>query len=273
MSLVNRITGNIAANVLDGGAGGDRLTGGQGDDTYVFDNVDDKAIEKAGNGIDTVLSSVGLAMDAGVDNVTLTGVAAINATGNGLDNLMIGNSAANELNGFTGADEMRGGDGNDTYTIDNVGGRRGRECQEGIGHDHQQEQPDPRRQPREPDPDLDRLDRHRQQPRQRAARQCAGQHPQRCRRRRRDAWRRRLTTSYSVDNVGDTVIEGSGNGTDTVNSSVSFSLSAFVENLTLTGSAKHRRHRQRPGQCPPRQQRQQCAQRRHRRRRNARRRR
>jgi Ca2+-binding RTX toxin-like protein len=78
-------------------------------------------VEKAGNGIDTVLSSVGLSMDAGVENVTLTGVAAINATGNGLDNLMIGNSAANELNGYTGADEMRGGAGNDTYSVDNVG--------------------------------------------------------------------------------------------------------------------------------------------------------
>ena len=49
--------------------------------------------------------------------------------------------------------------------------------------------------------------------------------------------------TYVVDNAGDVVDETGGNGTDLVQSSISFSLSDSVhaiggiENLTLTGSA------------------------------------
>ena len=42
---------------------------------------------------------------------------------------------------------------------------------------------------------------------------------------------------FLVDNVGDTVVEAAGGGTDTVKSSVSFTLGANVENLTLTGTS------------------------------------
>ena len=44
--------------------------------------------------------------------------------------------------------------------------------------------------------------------------------------------------TYIVDNAGDIAQEADGEGIDTVQSSISYSLAANVENLTLTGSAK-----------------------------------
>jgi Ca2+-binding RTX toxin-like protein len=59
----------------------------------------------------------------------LTGAAALNGTGNALNNALTGNSANNvlignegndTLNGGAGADTLLGGLGNDTYTVDNL---------------------------------------------------------------------------------------------------------------------------------------------------------
>ncbi|MCS6291179.1 MAG: hypothetical protein H8K10_19725 [Nitrospira sp.] len=102
------MTGNSAANILNGGTGADKLIGGQGDDTYVVDNVSDQITESANQGLDTVQSSVTYTLVANVENLTLTGSGAINGTGNGLDNVLTGNNAANRLTG---------GAGNDTYVI------------------------------------------------------------------------------------------------------------------------------------------------------------
>src|SRR6185295_11617006 len=56
-----------------------------------------------------------------LENLILTGTAAINGTGNTKDNALTGNIAANSLDGGTGKDTMTGGAGNDTYFVDNVG--------------------------------------------------------------------------------------------------------------------------------------------------------
>ena len=104
------LTGTTAANVLtglggndmlNGGVGGDWMLGGTGNDTYVVDNVGDVVTELDGEGTDTIQSSMSFSLAglAFVENLTLTGTAALSGTGNALDNIIIGNSGANVLTG------------------------------------------------------------------------------------------------------------------------------------------------------------------------------
>jgi len=115
------LTGTAAADILNGGAGSDLMKGGAGNDRYVVDNVGDNVEELPGGGGDTIESSVTFSLSANVENLTLTGAAAINATGNADDNKLIGNSGANRLDGGEGHDTMTGGAGNDTYVVDHKG--------------------------------------------------------------------------------------------------------------------------------------------------------
>ncbi len=115
--IINAYEGN---DFLDGGAGSDDMYGELGDDTYLVDNAADIVNEFDGEGIDTILSSVTLTLSANVENLTLTGTAAINGTGNSLANILLGNSANNTLDGGAGADTMSGGAGNDTYVLNST---------------------------------------------------------------------------------------------------------------------------------------------------------
>ena len=58
------------------------MTGGDGNDTYVVDNVGDTVTELAGEGFDTVRSSISYTLGADVERLVLTDSAA-NGTGNG----------------------------------------------------------------------------------------------------------------------------------------------------------------------------------------------
>jgi Ca2+-binding RTX toxin-like protein len=174
--------------------------------------------EAAGGGSDTVRSSASFTLGAELENLTLVGTAAINGTGNALNNIILGNAGNNVLNGGAGVDTVSYaaatagvtvslastlaqntvGAGTDTLSLfenltgsgladkltgttgDNVidGGLGADTLDGGLGND-----------------------------------------------------------TYIVDNAGDVVVEAASGGTDRIQSSVAIAaLAANVENLTLTGT-------------------------------------
>lgn len=106
---------------LFGDAGADTMYGGPGNDTYTVTEAGDAVIELAGEGVDTVYSSLGsYTLTANVENLILLG-SAIAGTGNELGNFILGNNQANTIIGGAGADTMVGGAGNDTYEVTDTG--------------------------------------------------------------------------------------------------------------------------------------------------------
>ena len=234
-TLANIITGNAIGNTLDGAAGADSLLGGDGDDTYVVDDLGDKVTELAANGADTVKSSVNFVLGAELENLTLTGTAAA-GTGNILANIITGNASANTLDGAAGADSLLGGDGNDTYIVDNLddlvtelAGKGTDTVQSGVNFTLGAE--------------LENLTL--------TGTAAAGTGNILANIISGNASANTLdgaagadsllggdgNDTYIVDDLGDKVTELAANGTDIVKSSVSFTLGADIENLTLTGAA------------------------------------
>ncbi|MBE9236583.1 calcium-binding protein [Anabaena aphanizomenioides LEGE 00250] len=124
----NTLTGNTGNNILVGGdgndtlngrAGTDTLIGGTGNDIYVVDTTTDTITENANEGTDIIQSSItfDLTVFPNIENLTLTGIAAINGTGNAGSNSLTGNSGNNILNGGAGRDTLRGGTGSDTFVF------------------------------------------------------------------------------------------------------------------------------------------------------------
>ncbi|MBK6659973.1 MAG: hypothetical protein IPG43_18300 [Proteobacteria bacterium] len=139
-ALDNIMTGSAASNVLDGKggddvldgrAGNDTLKGGEGDDTFYVDAHGDSVVEGVDEGHDTVRTALdGYVLPANVEDLELSGVRNLAATGNELANHISGNAGANHLaggdgddtlDGGAGADLMQGGPGNDVYFVDHAG--------------------------------------------------------------------------------------------------------------------------------------------------------
>jgi Ca2+-binding RTX toxin-like protein len=127
---INTLTGGAGNDTLDGGVGADKLIGGAGDDIYVIDNASDAITENANEGIDTVQSTLTKTLATNLENMTLIGSSAISATGNTVDNVLLGNGANNTLTGLAGSDTLDGGAGVDTL----VGGTQGDGYRFGRGY-------------------------------------------------------------------------------------------------------------------------------------------
>jgi VCBS repeat-containing protein len=232
--VINAAGGN---DVIDGGTGADAMTGGLGDDTYYVDDIGDTTIEALGGGTDTVIASINYTLAANVENLVLAGFAT-SGTGNALANTITGTANNDTLDGKAGADAMIGGLGSDTYFVDNVGDTAVEALNAGIdtvsssidytlglnlenliltgsarigtGND--------------------------------LANSLTG-----------TAFNDTLDgklgadimsggfgdDTYFVDNAGDQTIEALTAGTDSVMSSVNYTLGLNVENLTLTGAARN----------------------------------
>ncbi|OYU35509.1 cadherin-like domain-containing protein [Novosphingobium sp. PASSN1] len=108
------LIGGLGNDTLNGGAGTNTMMGGLGNDTYIVTSATDVLNENGGDGIDLVQASVTWTLGAGTENLTLSGTAAINGTGNAAANVLVGNAAANIITGGAGDDTLSGEAGNDT---------------------------------------------------------------------------------------------------------------------------------------------------------------
>lgn len=117
------LIGGAGDDLLDGGTGYDQMDGGAGNDTYVVDHVNDFVVERFDGGTDTVLSSISYTlMNDQIENLTLTGSAAIDGTGTWLANRITGNDGDNRIDGGLGADILSGGLGADLFAFTSTPG-------------------------------------------------------------------------------------------------------------------------------------------------------
>ncbi len=134
------LDGGDGNDLLSGGTGTNSLIGGKGNDTYIVDSISDIITEGLNAGTDLVKSSVNWILADNLEKLTLTGIDAINGTGNRLNNILIGNTDANILSGENGNDSLFGSSGNDTLlggvgddTLD--GGLGADSLNGGVGND------------------------------------------------------------------------------------------------------------------------------------------
>ncbi|NTW82035.1 MAG: DUF4347 domain-containing protein [Chlorobiaceae bacterium] len=134
------LSGGDGNDTLNGGMGTDSITGGEGDDLYLADNTGDIAVENIGGGIDTVQSSASFTLGDNIENLVLSGSQAINGTGNSSDNSITGNTGNNILSGGAGNDTLDGRAGNDQLFGGNghdllTGGAGSDSLEGGLGND------------------------------------------------------------------------------------------------------------------------------------------
>jgi Ca2+-binding RTX toxin-like protein len=106
--------GSGSDTLVAGTTGTDSLVGGTGTDVFVVKNTADivtVASATTASANDTIQSSVNYSLPTNVEYLTFTGTAAVTGTGNGLTDLIVGNTGADTLNGGTGIAVLEGGSG------------------------------------------------------------------------------------------------------------------------------------------------------------------
>jgi len=180
--------------------GSDTMWGFGGNDTFNVNSTGDVVIESAGQGTDRVCSTISYTLGANVENLTLKGTA-YSGVGNSLNNVIVGNNSNNYLSGGSGNDSLYGNGGNDSL----YGGSGNDYLSGGSGNDFLSA-----------GSGNDTLH--------------GGSGSDRM-------YGGTGNDNYYVDSSTDSVVEYANQGTDRVYSTVSYTLGANVENLTLQGTA------------------------------------
>jgi Ca2+-binding RTX toxin-like protein len=118
----NLLVGGGGDDNLSGHEGNDTLVGGTGNDNFWIDASGDVVTEAAGEGTDTVLSSLGsTTLGVNLENLELLASNA-NGTGNTLDNVIVASAGDNVIDGRTGIDtaSYRNAGGAVTVTLASV---------------------------------------------------------------------------------------------------------------------------------------------------------
>lgn len=201
------LIGGSGNDVLTGGLGADSMQGGTGDDTYYVAHPGDVVVENPNEGIDTIFATGLMVMPDNVENLTLYNLdlnLSYGSQGNSLNNVMRTLSDTQvAFGGGAGDDTIYGGNGR---YADVLVGETGNDVLYGnAGNDSLYG-----------DEGNDILDGG------------TGN----------DSMEGGLgNDTYYVDSTGDVVTENLNEGTDTVFSTISYTLGDNVENLTLTGTS------------------------------------
>ena len=114
------IIGTPGDDIVPGISGPNFAAAGMGDDVYAVDNITDQVMESAGEGRDTILTSVDYTLAAGVAIEFLqanAGATGLTLTGNGFANTITGGDGNDVITGDGAADVLLGGLGADIFAF------------------------------------------------------------------------------------------------------------------------------------------------------------
>jgi Ca2+-binding RTX toxin-like protein len=117
------LSGDGGRDYFQGKGGPDTMVGFDGDDVYLVDSQDDQVIEATNGGFDTIYSSSDYSIGAGQEIEVIAAANGYNQAplsfyGNEFGQRIEGNDASNMLYGGDGADNIVGGGGNDILSGD-----------------------------------------------------------------------------------------------------------------------------------------------------------